>query len=288
MLNGVQIRNRLSDSEIEKILELAHQCNQFEHIHVDVTLNISMLRNRNGRENHDFLYYVDDRLVGFLGMYFISSEEEVELSGMVHPEHRNRKIASTLLTEAKMQLAKRDLRQRLIVCDHSSASGQQFLKAIGATYRFSEYSMGLVDTPPPCKPSKKLELVPVHPADTTDVIRILMESFGDTEQEARELVERNTAGGDHQMYVAKDDTLPIGTITASRDGADVYITAFAVHPTYQGKGYGRQLLTQCIELIRQEENGPIKLDVQTENAKALGLYKACGFQEIAAYDYYSF
>ncbi|HZG17544.1 MAG TPA: GNAT family N-acetyltransferase [Candidatus Bathyarchaeia archaeon] len=288
MLNGVQIRSRMSDSEIEKVLELAHQCNQFEHIHLDVTLNISMLRNRNGSENHDFLYYVDDKLVGFLGMYFISSEEEVEISGMVHPEHRNQKIASTLLAEAKAQLAIKGLRQRLIVCDHSSASGQQFLKAIGATYRFSEYSMNLVDSPPPSMPNKKLKLLPVHPADTTDVIRILMESFGDTEQEARGLAERNSAGGDHQMYIAKDDTLPIGTITASKDGDDVYITAFAVHPTYQGKGYGQQILTQCIELICKEENGPIKLDVQTENSKALGLYKACGFREIAAYDYYSF
>jgi len=288
MLNGIQIRSRLSESEIEKVIELAHQCNQFEHIHVDVTLNISMLRNRSGNENNDFLYYVDDKLVGFLGMYFISSEEEVEISGMVHPEHRNQQIASTLLAEAKMQLAKRDLRQRLIVSDHSSASGQQFLKAIGATYQFSEYSMNLVDSPPLWMPNKKLELLPVYPADTTDVIRILMESFGDTEQEARGLTERNTAGGDHQMFVAKDDKLPIGTITASRDGDDVYITAFAVHPTYQGKGYGRQILAKCIELIRKEKNGPIKLDVQTENSKALGLYKACGFKEVAAYDYYSF
>jgi len=287
MLQGIQSRSSLSETEIREVLELSHLCNECEGIDLEITLNFSMLRRRDGQEENDILCYADNRLVGFLGMYFISSNEEVELSGMVHPDYRGRGLAFALLKEAHSRLERRNVRHRLIVCDQASHSGQKFLKAIGAHFQFSEYSMYL-ETMPEQLQDTTLDLLPVRPHDKDNVAAILMESFGDSEEEVRGLIERNTSSAEHQMYIAKHNTLPIGTITVTRDGDDMFITAFAVHPKFQGKGYGRQILSQCIVHIDSESKGTtIKLDVQTENANALGLYKSCGFKQIAAYDYYS-
>ena len=68
------------------------------------------------------------------------------------------------------------------------------------------------------------------------------------------------------------------------DSADV--TAFVVLPEHRGRGYGRQMLLDAIDILILEGWKQITIEVETENRRALGLYQSCGLQIVQTYDYY--
>jgi ribosomal protein S18 acetylase RimI-like enzyme len=49
---------------------------------------------------------------------------------------------------------------------------------------------------------------------------------------------------------------------------------------------GRALLLEAIEKLKDANADKIMLQVEAKNAKALSLYKSCGFQETSVMDYY--
>lgn len=61
----------------------------------------------------------------------------------------------------------------------------------------------------------------------------------------------------------------------------------AIHPDYQGKGYGQLLLEQLIEGLVKKGIMTLWLEVRESNASALHLYDKLGFQEVTVRkDYY--
>src|SRR5207237_2168795 len=81
-------------------------------------------------------------LVGYLVVDAYGTEE-VELTGMVHPDYRRRRIFTTLLTAAQQECRGRGVRKLVLVCEQSSRSGQAFIVTRGAHHDFSEYRMVL-------------------------------------------------------------------------------------------------------------------------------------------------
>ena len=79
----------------------------------------------------------------------------------------------------------------------------------------------------------------------------------------------------------------IGTITVSKEDQSTTLSGFAVHPSYQGKGYGKDILTSMIHTLITKGASTIKLDVETKNNNALKLYTQCGFEMKAKHDYYN-
>jgi ribosomal protein S18 acetylase RimI-like enzyme len=51
----------------------------------------------------------------------------------------------------------------------------------------------------------------------------------------------------------------------------------AVHPGSRGQGIGRSLLEAALAFCRQSGIHTLHLEVRTGNAKAISLYKKCGF-----------
>ncbi len=84
----------MDSKELEQVGELANLCNLYDGI--QLKLNWSMLKERSGKEYSDFLFYEEDQLVGFLGIYQFQSTE-AEISGMVHPKHRRKGIFTRLV-----------------------------------------------------------------------------------------------------------------------------------------------------------------------------------------------
>ncbi|BCD23044.1 hypothetical protein BC30090_1941 [Bacillus cereus] len=91
----------------------------------------------------------------------------------------------------------------------------------------------------------------------------------------------------HQVYSALIDKKVIGTITVSKQEQSTTLSGFAVHPSYQGKGYGKDILTSMIHTLITKGVSTIKLDVETKNNYALKLYTQCGFEMKTKYDYYN-
>lgn len=57
-------------------------------------------------------------------------------------------------------------------------------------------------------------------------------------------------------------------------------------PARQGRGYGRQMLLDAVTTLREGGWPRITIEAATENEHALGLYRSCGFDVIARYDYH--
>jgi [ribosomal protein S18]-alanine N-acetyltransferase len=90
---------------------------------------------------------------------------------------------------------------------------------------------------------------------------------------------------DHNHYVAAriraDDDILIGYGGISRLGRtppfEYEIHTIGVDPAYQGLGIGRRMLD---ELLNVAAGGVVHLEVRTDNATAIALYRSAGFTEV--------
>ncbi len=58
-----------------------------------------------------------------------------------------------------------------------------------------------------------------------------------------------------------------------------YLGGLAIHPSFAGKGHGRKMLQEIIDLARQRDFRRIELSVAVINEKAIQLYEKCGFEK---------
>ena len=90
------------------------------------------------------------------------------------------------------------------------------------------------------------------------------------------------------VYVAEFEGRAVGTATlylvpGSSDG---FINGLAVLPQYQGRGFGRQILSDAVDGLISRGRESVKIEVQTDNEGALGLYESAGFEKSVTYAYY--
>lgn len=95
------------------------------------------------------------------------------------------------------------------------------------------------------------------------------------------------------MYVLLEDDVILGAMALTMSQGDDYhsiewllpladdevsvIHVLAIHPDYQGKGFGKQLIDEAISLARSNEKKALRLDALASNTPAHGLYKQKGF-----------
>jgi len=74
----------------------------------------------------------------------------------------------------------------------------------------------------------------------------------------------------------QDEIIGIGTLWAIVDEA--HITIVAVHPDYQGRGFGKVLLWGLLQVAHNRELARATLEVAASNQVALNLYEKFGFK----------
>ncbi len=285
--HGVVKAQTLAEDERAAVARLAALCNQYEGL--DFPLNWGHLSSPAdavpaGSANH-LLYYDRGLLIGFANL---EHGPEIELYGMVHPEHRRKGVGRALFEAAKAECRQRGVQGLLLVCDEASQSGKAFVAAVGAQYRFSEHAMELdltaVDRSRPRHAA--LQLRPADAEDAEVLARLQAASFGDPEEEVRQRVAEGLQLPNRQYFIAILDGEPIGLLRAGRYAGFADITAFGVLPEHRGRGYGRQMLLDVLDILAAENWQRIVIDVVTENRNALGLYRSVGFKETRTYGYY--
>lgn len=280
----VEARKTLSAAEIEAIVALANRVNEQDSL--TLKLNLDMLKSRKGDVSNDFLFYHEGELIGFLGMYgFLDSE--IEISGMVHPEHRRRGVFSQLLAAAKSECIARNIPSMLFIVEEKSNAGLSFVERIATTYDHSEHYMDLTGegkTPQPAD----LELVRASSeADAKAVGHLMAVGFGLPEQEMSKSLTTDLSNPSREIYIARAGGKTIAAISIFKsDESSAFFYGFVVHPDCQGRGYGRFILWSLTEQMRRSGRTRIGLEVATDNSNALGLYRSCGFEVRTAYGYY--
>lgn len=97
---------------------------------------------------------------------------------------------------------------------------------------------------------------------------------GDEEDQLKVFMERNPS----TCLVLRIDKCLIGTVLGGFDGRRGYIYHLAVHPDYQGKGYGKVLLNQVINKLKSLGALKIHLFVFKYNQLATEFYHHLGWE----------
>jgi ribosomal protein S18 acetylase RimI-like enzyme len=281
---GLYRAQGLSQTALADIKQLMQGCNIYEGL--DLKINLNILSSRPHDEINDFLYYEQDVLVGFLGLYSFNPGEG-EISGMVHPGSRRKGIFTALFRAALEECRHRNIVHLLLIVEHASSSGQAFIGSLDTTYDHSEYKMVLEEARLPTSFDEHLQFREAREEDIPALTHITALAFDLPEQGVNWYSPQVLANQQHRYYViALKNVDVIGKLDVSLTEQAGFIYGFGVLPTYRGRGYGRQLLARTIQTLLAQGKTQIALEVATVNKNALSLYLSCGFKETGSYDYY--
>jgi ribosomal protein S18 acetylase RimI-like enzyme len=281
---GLYRAQGLSKVQLAEIELLLHVCNTHEGL--DLKINQQILHARPHDVINDFLYYEQDVLVGFLGLYAFNPHE-AEISGMVQPAYRRKGIFTLLFRAALEECQHRNITHLLLIVAHASTSGQAFAGQLDSIYDHSEYKMVLEEPRLPSSFAANLQFREAREEDIPALTHITALAFDLPEQGADWYSKDVLAHPAHRYYVAVLSNVDvIGKLDVSLGEQEAFIYGFGVLPEYRGRGYGRQLLAQTIQALFALGKTQIALEVATVNKNALSLYQSCGFRETGSYDYY--
>lgn len=272
----------LTTKQYQDIKQLQQQCEV--HGHFQLKLNDDMLRNRESGQL-DFFHYENGELIAFLGLYPFGSE--VEVCGMVKQDERRKGHYSRLFHQAMDTTVKAEgYKSILLNAPASSESGKAFLLHVNAAYAKSEYQMEWQQQPLP--EVAGVTLRPATPEDWELRLRLNMEAFGDSAEDAPEVEAMIDRDPGSKMFMIDTNGITVGKIRLSLEGeSQAWIFGFSILPEHQGKGIGRKALQQVVR--EQSSIGrTVHLEVETKNDNALGLYQSVGFQAVHAQDYYTY
>lgn len=280
------LKKDIGDEDYEKIKGLENICiTQMDtNLKLELEYKISTRKNDNSpiKAANEFLYYIDDTLVGYLGISNFGGSA-AEISGMVHPVWRRKGIFTRLYGLAKDECSRRGFEKILLLCDDKSEFGREFIKSTGAKYSFSEYKMKLKENKNVIE-TENLTLRKAKNYDGEEIGRMDSIFFGEPRinlscPEEEEKSNRIT-------YMVELQGKTIGKIRVNNEDGSAYIYGFGILPEYRGKGYGRGALSAALKHINISNIKDVYLDVAAENSRALNLYKSCGFVEESVMNYY--
>ncbi|MCC2326032.1 MULTISPECIES: GNAT family N-acetyltransferase [Bacillus cereus group] len=284
---NIEQKKSLIANEIQQMKDLAHICGQHDQIDYSSDLHINFLTARNNEEVYDFLFYDNTQLIGALSMYDFERPTKLELIGFVHPNYRKQHIGTTLLQTAMKEIRIRVADEALLIMNGDSASGKEFARHMKLPYLYSEYSMEFKAKEVQKTTKNSIQLTLASSESLLDLIEISSKAFGDSAKNTATWLQKMMNSPSHQVYCALIDEKVIGTITVSEQDQSTTLSGFAVHPSYQGKGYGKDILSYMVHTLITKGIPTIELDVETKNNHALKLYTQCGFEMKKKHDYYN-
>ncbi len=233
-----------------------------------------------------FTHHVEGELVGLARLL---EYDEGEICVLVHPNHRRQGVGRKLIQEVLLWSVSQGKTSVLLVQEGEAQEGEAFAKAVGGEYTVSEYEMEYTGAvPQPTSHTPSIILRSASESDMETLITINAQAFGDTQEVSRLSIAKWMAHTEMRFYVGTIENTSIGCLRVTFDShtQTAYINSFGVLPEVQGRGYGRQILTQVVCALKSEGCYTIRLEVETENRNALGLYRSCGFEIRCCYAYY--
>lgn len=291
----IKLADKLSQKDYDMIRRLQEECAQKESIALKLELDYKLGANNEahagGMKNiNELMYFDGDMLIGYMGICSFGGQATLEVNGMVHPEYRNQGVFKFLYTLLVAEWMRRPESSMLLLCDRKSASGQGFIKTTGARYHHSEYEMFL-NMSMEKSSSRVVDGIVFRKATNNDAREIARQDsiyFGDqpgANDEVIMLPEEEERKGVIILLAEKDGEI-IGKVHLQLVSGVGVIYGLGVLPQYRGKGYGRALLMEGIQKLKQTGARKITLQVVVDNASALHLYQSSGFVETSVMDYY--
>jgi len=285
----ISLKQYISEKEYKEINQLKELCCSQDKTNLKLELDykINMKRNSEiGLKNiNEFLYYIDDILVAYLGISSYGGSNIGEINGMTHPDWRRKGVFKKLFVFAMEQCKGRSFNKILLLTDGNSSSGIEFIKTANGSYDFSEYRMKLLSK----AFSESLSSIILRKAEKLDRKEIARQNaiyFNDSEACDGFPEEEDNLNEVTYMVELKEEI--IGKIRVEYNDNSAFIYGFGILPDFRGKGYGKAALKEALRIINEKSIYEIELDVECKNSTALNLYKDCGFEEKSVMNYYKY
>lgn len=285
---AICLKDYINEEDYKEIGALYEICSDNDKVNLKLELDykLNMLKNSEiGINNiNEFFYYVDNTLVGYLGISSFGRHVG-EINGMTHPKWRRKGIFKKLLEIAAEECAKRKFQKTLLLSDGKSYSGGEFIKGVGGKYDFSEYRMRRVSTISP----ERIDSIRLRKAAKSDGKEIGRQNslyFNDGPE--NENNEGEVDSFHESAYIVELEGKAIGKINIEFSHNYAFICGFGILPDFRGKGYGKAALREALHLINEKNICTVELDVECKNSTALNLYKDCGFEEKSIMNYYKY
>lgn len=81
------------------------------------------------------------------------------------------------------------------------------------------------------------------------------------------------------LYTSGSDLIGYSVVQSVLD--EVHLLNICVKPVYQGKGFGRQILSHVIDISLEQSAAIVVLEVRASNFRAQQLYLSTGFNEMS-------
>ncbi len=287
---SIKIKEKLSQKDYDEIHHLESICLKKDQTSLKLELDYKLSRGKWNREilnvNNEFMYYENNSLIGYMGICQFGGSE-LEVNGMVHPDFRRRGVFKELYGRVNEAFNKRASDKMLLLSDHHSLSGQEFIKTTGAIYDYSEYEMYLKNTVNQTEFSNKIILRRATNQDAREIALQNAIYSGITFDEGQITLPEDEDKNGFTIFIAELDSKIIGKVHLELNQGIGGIYGFGVIPEYRCMGYGREILIGSIVKLKERKAHEIMLQVAIKNSNALNLYKSCGFEVTSTMDYYT-
>lgn len=225
-------------------------------------------------------YTEENELLGFASAVDAIGLDTYEWSALVHPDFRRLGIGSALAGGVAYGLEQRQAADELAAFIEDEGA-KKFMGSLGYRPDFKEIELA-------AEPLEKFALpekTAISPYDgEIEALEELMAAAFD--DEVIPVIHYNIESKARTVFLMKrQDELVASATLFDEGGSDLWITAFAVNPAEQGKGYGKSFLLWCRHNAAQHGKKRVLLEVETDN-DALAVYKKTGFMPAHTIEYW--
>jgi ribosomal protein S18 acetylase RimI-like enzyme len=285
---GITITGQVSlgADELAEVIALKGVCDALEGL--DLKLSFGAAVPAQATYPAVFLARAGQELIGYCSLD--GDATTAEMCGMVHSDWRRRRLGMRLFEAARASFKRAGGDQLFAICEDGSASGKSFLRRLAGQRAFSEHRMvWRVAAPLPEQARPDALIVErAQPEDYQPLAVALSHAFEQSEERLLADLTSASAVATEQVYVARLSGVVIGGFRLSVMPDSTGIYAFGIDRGYQRQGWGRLTLAQACALAQAQGAPRVTLEVDTDNAPAIALYRASGFETITTYGYYIF
>ena len=274
----IQARNKLSQEELSESKKLINCCQAYDGTYRDPYL--SNMLNFDPNMPAFFLYYEKGELVGLLTVY--ADDQDVEVTILVHPDHRRQGIARALYRSFEKETASYPIEsvtfqtERVFLERHLDFVNNWGLVEDEET----ETWLGKDRRPYPLATVSNLDVLLADRSYQNQISQLKFQVFSE-EHESKEVVDRYVAKAlkdpESRLYILLKNGQVIGTCTVDLSTNTNYLYGLAISEPERGKGYGSYLAKSLVNQLIEQNDKEFQIAVEDSNVGAKRLYEKIGF-----------
>ena len=274
----IQARNKLIQEELSEAKKLINCCQAYDGTYRDPYL--SNMLNFDPNMPAFFLYYAKGELVGLLTVY--ADDQDVEVTILVHPDHRRQGIARALFTSFERETASFPIHsvtfqtERVFLDRHLDFVSNWGLVEDEET----ETWLGKDRKPYPLATVSNLEVLLADSSYQEQISQLKFQVFSE-EHESKEVVDRYVAKAlkdpESCLYILLKNGQVIGTCTVDLSSNTNYLYGLAIAELERGQGYGSYLAKSLVNKLIEQNDKEFQIAVEDSNVGAKRLYEKIGF-----------